>query len=59
MPTPLAIARVFLFVLLLTVMIVYNEDELTYNYDEPEYDADDYETAQLISDPEFLPDYCY
>lgn len=59
MPTPLAIARVFPFVLLLSVMLTYNEDELTYNYNEPEYDADDYETAQLMDDLELSPDYCY
>lgn len=40
-------------------MLVYNEDELTYDYDEPEYDPDDYETAQLGSEGDYLPEYSY
>ena len=40
-------------------MLVYNEDELTYDYDEPEFDADDYETAQLSSEGDPLPTYSY
>ena len=27
-------------------MLIYNEDELTYTGEEPEYDPDDYEQAQ-------------
>jgi hypothetical protein len=40
-------------------MLVYNEDELTYDYDEPEYDPDDYETAQLGFEGDYLPSYSY
>ncbi len=29
-------------------MLIYNEDELTYTGEEPEYDRDDYEQSQMM-----------
>ena len=40
-------------------MIIYNEDELTYDNDEPEFDPDDYEMSQITSELDDHPTYSY